>query len=257
MLTAEQKSELHQIVTESLNEAERVWKNVGVLFEKSGAWFAADSVKSLTTQIPGYETIIDRKPEVDDFICIVVDMRDSTDHLMQAISKKITSVSQLQRIFYETSALLPAIAKVIGYYDGKVTEYLGDGVLGMFLASGGEDDRSEAVRQASRAARGCLECARCIVNPALEERYGLPPLSIGIGLAFSRAIIMGMGLPGYRLPKVFGECVFYATKLSKLVDKIAVDKNMNNIWPQSNGGKLTFQKKAFHGWDGYVMSGSD
>lgn len=174
---------------------------------------------------------------------------------MQAISKKITSVSQLQRIFYETAALLPAAAKVIGYYDGKVTEYLGDGVLGMFLAS--EDRRSEAVRQASRAARGCLECVRSIVNPILKERYKLPSLSIGVGLAFSRAIIMAVGLPGYRLPKVFGECVFYATKLSRLENEIAVDERMNNIWPQSSGGKLTFEKKAIHGLEGYVMSDAD
>jgi len=51
---------------------------------------------------------------------------------MRAVSSKTSKVSQLQRIFYETSALLPAMAKLIFFENGSVTEYLGDGVLGLF-----------------------------------------------------------------------------------------------------------------------------
>lgn len=247
---------LRELVAASLNEAERVWNQARPLMEKSAV--RMDSAWNMQTTIPGYETIIDGKPEVDTFICMAIDMRDSSGHLMQAISAKIAKVSQLERIFYETSALLPAAAEIIGNHGGRVTEYLGDGALGMFLARGEGEDRNEIVRTVHRAASSYLNCVNEIINPELDRRYRLPPLSVGIGLAFSRAVITAVGLQGNRLPKVVGECVYRATKLCKGDNEIVVDERLRNIWPSKKGGKLRFVPKAFKGsagiqHDGFVV----
>lgn len=244
---------LRKLVADSLDEAERVWSQARAFMEKSA--IRMDSAWEMKTTIPGHEIIIDGEPEVDTFICMAIDMRDSSGHLMQAISAKKAKVSQLERVFYETSALLPAAAQVIDNHGGKVTEYLGDGALGMFLASGEGEDRNKIVRTVHRAARSCLDCVDGIINPELSRRYGLPPLCVGIGLAFSRAVITAVGLKGNRLPKVVGECVYRATKLCKGENEIVIDRHLHNMWPSSEGGKLRFAKRVFTGARGESHEG--
>lgn len=260
MSSSDETVALKQLVSDSLDEAETIWRHARHFLEKSAV--RMDSVAAIQTAIPGYETIIDGKPEVDEFICVAIDMRDSSQHLMEAISARTANVSQLQRVFYETSALLPAMAQVIDSHGGKVTEYLGDGVLGMFLAAGEGENRNEIVRTVYRAASRCLDCVEGIVNPELHRRYRVPPLRVGIGLAYSPAVITAVGLPGNRLPKVIGECVYRATKLCKGDNEIVVDGLLNAIWPSSAGGKLQFAPRTFKGsagirHEGFVVTRGD
>lgn len=252
-MTNAEEQPLRELVAASLNEAERAWNQARPLMEKSAV--RMDSAGGMQTTIPGYKIIIDGKPEVDTFICMAIDMRNSSEHLMQAISIKKARVSQLERVFYETSALLPAAALVIDNHGGKVTEYLGDGALGMFLARGEGEDRNEIVRTVYQAASSCLDCVDEIVNQELNLRYKLPPLRVGIGLAFSRAVITAVGLQGNRLPKVVGECVYRATKLCKGDNEIIVDSRLMAIWPSSVGGKLQFEPRVFKGSGGFRLDG--
>lgn len=251
MLPNKQKIELIQVVRESLDEAENIWNKVGDALVMANSRLSTYKAESVNTQIPGYPIIEQGQPKVDDFIAIVADMRDSTTHLLQAISQKTASVNQLQRVFYETSALLPSLAKAIGYENGKITEYLGDGILGLFCVN--KEDKSETIYAANRAASKCLETVSDVVNPLIAERYSLPPLQIGVGLAYSKAVVTLVGLPNFMQPKVFGECVFRASKLSSGSNEVIIDKVLRDMWPTSKNGTLRFIPKKKRNVDGFLI----
>ena len=106
-------NEIVSIVDKSLDRAEAIWNKVGnkVIAEFAAALSAR--AKLVPSEIPGHLLVDTETPEVDDFIALVIDMRNSSEHLMCSISEKKAKISQLQRIFYEVSALLPAMAKII------------------------------------------------------------------------------------------------------------------------------------------------
>ena len=191
------------------------------------------------TRIPGYPIIEDGIPIVDEFIALIADMRDSTKHLTQAISLKVAKATLLQRVYYETTALVTALAQVVEWDKGAVTEYLGDGILALFKAS---PNRDKSIYAAHEAAKNCLQARAEVVNPLLNQRYGLPAIDIGIGMAYSKAVVTLVGLDSYKQPKVFGQCVFRASKLAYEVNKVVVDEDMRFVWPTSKDGKLKFSE---------------
>lgn len=233
---------IKDLINRSLDKAERHWRKGGyklVAESRHGMEsFSKNAMDSAPSRIPGYELIMDGETIVDEFIAIVVDMRGSTKHLLNA--DKSTSLDGIQRVFYETSALLPAIEKTINLYNGGVTEYLGDGVLGFFKRD--DNDPNKAIYNAHDAAKDCLNTTLNLVNEALETRYGLSPLVIGVGMALSKALISLSGIDGVKHPKAYGECVFRATKLSGGQNIVLVDERLKNAWPTKKGGVLTFMK---------------
>lgn len=254
-----EKAEIKSIVKKSLDKAERVWKSHGEQLTKSLAYdeslvVRADSSESpeiVSSRIPRHPLVDGDHPQVADFIALVADMRQSSRHLLCTISEKVANVSLLQRVYYETSALLPALEMTLIYEGGSVTEYLGDGILAIFPVA--EEDKSESIRKAYRSANNCLLDTRSIVNWELKNRYNLPDLNIGIGLSYSKALVQLVGLAGGRHPKVIGNCVYYASKLSGGNNEIYVDETIYNLWPKSKGGKLTFSRKGIRGTPGYLI----
>ncbi len=248
MLSAQQQSDLTSIVDSSLDRCEELWSST------LGMRRLAKSIKEMAeTKIPGHPYLGDNDYSSDDFIALVVDMRDSTKHLRQAISTKVAKVSQMQRVYYEVSALLPAMAKVIQDEHGIVTEYLGDGALALFQVPKEKDKRDQIVYCAHDAAVNCLEALKIVVNPALSARYQLPPLEIGIGLAFSSAIVTRFGLPPNTDVKVVGECVYFAAELSKERNQILVHSFLEHIWPTSERGRIRFQPRKVKDLDAYLL----
>ena len=258
MLSKDESNELQELIYIKLDQAESIWDQVGPEMMFENLMVGAENLRNFSkvadvdTQIPGYSTISIDKPEVDDFIALVADMRDSTEHLLRAISCKTAKVSQLQRVFYETSALLPVLAKAISYKDGNVTEYLGDGILGLFNASEARE-KPKCIYDSYNASKKCLCAVEEIVNPTLAEKYSLPPLEVGIGLAFSKAVVTMTGIDGYFQPKVFGECVYRATKISGGRNQIYVCEALNRLWPTEKGGVLRFQPRKMKGVDAYMV----
>jgi class 3 adenylate cyclase len=182
----------------------------------------------------------------------MLDMRQSTDHLRQAIRAK---VSEMQRVFYEVSALLPPMAKVINDHEGAVTEYLGDGLLALFQLPRNEEEQAPILRRIINGAKQCMETLEEVINPILFSRYYLPRLNIGIGLAFSDAIISHFGLPPDTQVKVLGECIYFASECSKEWNEIVLHENLQRIWPTSKDGKLTFRFKSFKkDVNGYIVN---
>lgn len=254
MLTPTEIAELTACIDSSLDQAEKHWANGGYALVKNVA--AMDSARILNesapSHIPGHIKVQDEETVIDEFIALVADMRDSSKHLNSAISEKITKVTQLQRVYYETSALLPALALTVKFEGGRVTEYLGDGVLALFQVDPSE--RSKAIYAAHEAAANSIGKTRELVNSALSERYSLPPLDLGVGLAMSKTIVTLIGLPREKHPKAFGECVFRATKLSGGKNEIYVDKFVRGAWPKTKNGTLRFLEHSRGEVPGYLIS---
>lgn len=256
MLTSSEKDELRLIINSSLDKAEKQWREGGHLLKANRELSIESMHESVMdsaepSKIPGHEMVRDDETVIDEFIAFVADMRDSSKHLMCAMSPKNADVSGLQRVYYETSALLPSLAYAVNKEDGSVTEYLGDGILALFRLD--PEDKSEAIYAAHRAAKNAIGDARNIINEILSERYRLPPINLGVGLAVSKALITLVGLAPDKHPKAFGECVFRATKLSGGKNEVVSDENLKAIWPSSKGGTLQFHRKNVKNIDGYII----
>jgi len=252
-MTEEQEAEIKELIELSLDKAENIWDNIKPLLEEAEkrALFAANA--AVDTLIPGYPSIKEGEPHLDRFLAMALDMRDSSKHLMCHIAG--AKVTMLQRIFYETSALLPVAARLVGYESGAVTEFLGDGLLAVFRVD--DEDKTKTIYAAHRAAKGCMRAVECYVNSALDRRYSLPPLKIGIGLSISQAVVTLVGDPEAPHPKAFGQCVFHATKLSNGVNEICVDEALKMAWPTAKGGKLSFESRHYGNVKGYMLHSNE
>lgn len=239
-------------INKALDNAENIWNEVGEQFaiEKAEIRVFSEGAK-VPSQIPGHKILTEGKPEVGDFIALVLDIRNSTDHLLMAINAKAT---QLERVLYETTAINTAGAVVIEHYKGGLTEYLGDGFLALFKVED-EKNSKNIVYNAHNAAKCCLKEALNIVNDIIYKRYELPKLSIGIGLAYSKAIVTIVGINDNLHPKALGECVFRASKLAGGYNDIHIDKKLKYLWPKSDDGQLKFiYTNRFDKIDGYLIN---
>lgn len=248
----DRQRELIDLVNESLNRAEADWEGVASLLEAKEAVALANRQDFIPSTIPGHPLVDTTDPKVDEFIAFVLDIRDSTQRLMCAISEDKAKVSGLQRLFFETSALLPAASQLVEWKGGAVTEYLGDGLLAMFRVNEGQ--RAERINDAYAAGTRSLELVQELVNPILNYRYGVPALSIGVGLAFSKAIVTVVGLGASRQAKAFGECVWRASKLSGGRNEVIIDDSFRLAWPTSKEGRLRLTPRKIKGADGYLVS---
>lgn len=254
MLSKAEENQINACINEALDRAENHWRNGG--YKLMAKAVTLDSInermESAPSHIPGHGIVQDEETVIDEFIALVADMRDSSKHLNSAISAKTSKVSQLQRVYYETSALLPALALTVKFQNGNVTEYLGDGVLALFKVDAA--DKSVAIYAAYEAAVNSVGRTRQLVNIILSERYNLPELDLGVGLALSKTIVTLIGLPGEKHPKAFGECVFRATKLSGGKNEIYVDEFVRGTWPKAENGTLRFTLREKNNVNGYLIT---
>ncbi len=228
-------------VIEELRKAENIWNEVKSDLIKGMSEHFEMGSETVSTKIPGFATVTEGKPKVGNFIALVLDIRGSTRHLVEAISEKTAKASQLQRVFYETTAINAAGSLIIESKDGGITEFLGDGFLAFFSV---EDELSpkKEVHSAYNAAKECVSATSNIINPILKDRYNLPPLNIGIGLAYSKAIVTLVGSENNLHPKAIGECVYRASKLSGSpnIDGIWIDEPLKIMWPKGEKGQVKF-----------------
>ena len=155
--------------------------------------------------------------------------------MLVAISNKTSNVSLLQRTLYETTAVITGGIIAVENNEGGVTELLGDGLLALFKA-----EKKEDVYKAHNAAKQSIFILETIVNDILQKRYNLPKLEIGIGLAYSKALVTLLGSENNYHPKAIGECVYRASKIAKGRNEIYIDDKLQLFWPKIKGGKLKF-----------------
>ena len=257
-MTPKERSEISQAAEAGLDMAVKNWGQVGHKMVKAMVLdsISAEAFSINESNIPGYPFIDPNKPEVDEFVALVIDMRKSSDRLkkMQAYP----GISDgFQRVYYETSALLPALAQTALHKDGHVTEYLGDGLLILFRVD--PEDRIPTIRAAYSAAARCVETSRDIVNDLLNRRFNLPKLDIGAGLSLSKAMVTMVGLPGNMQPKAIGQCVWEASKLADGYNKVHISEHLKEAWPSTKGGTLKFTRwrSEKHDVKAFVVSRSN
>ena len=110
------------------------------------------------------------------------------------------------------------------------------------------------MNSAYSAANDTIGIVRSIVNKILFDRYELPALDVGVGLAVSRTLVTLVGLYPEKQPKAFGECVFRATKLSGGKNQVITDEQLKTMWPSSKGGTLRFTPKTIGSIKGYILN---
>ncbi|MDR0610011.1 MAG: hypothetical protein LBG58_07875 [Planctomycetaceae bacterium] len=241
MMNEQFLEELKQLAKQCLQEAlSRFKQSKDKLVVNASALTTEKRASIVKTPIPGHPSINTEIPEVGRFIALVADMRDSTDHLLR-IEGNEKRPQKFERVFYETSVLLPVLARCIKEEKGEVIEYLGDGVLGLFYIPD-DNEVKEYINHSYFAAQKCIDSVDKIINPLLETELKLPSLKIGIGMGYGDAIVTTIGLPENPIPKVIGECVYRASKLSDLSNKIAVDKILYDTWPKDKNGTLQFKR---------------
>lgn len=238
------------VCQKSLDQAESEWEYTRAakkLVEKSAAMESASENliimdSALPSNIPGHDLV--DKSQISEFIALVCDIRKSTQRLSTTLTD--ARVNGIQRVFYETSALLPSLEVVIDHFNGAVTEYLGDGVLGFFPYLNADD-----LYNSYYASIGCMEMVRPIVNQEIKDRYNLPPLDIGIGMACGPAMVRKVAK---KHVKAFGRCVWTASKLSGETNTILVDDQLKAKWPSSKGGRISFRRiERVRGEVGYKL----
>jgi hypothetical protein len=256
------KEELRKLVDTALSTADKRWSDHGKRLNKIaesradiGAGIGAPPV-FVPSHIPGHPVVETARPSVSPFIAWMLDMRDSTKHMMQAIGAPARA-SELHRIYLETTALLPAVAAIVNDRKGSVTEFQGDGALALFPFPEDQrpsEARDQAVYEAFWAAEEALECVDTIINVALRKRYELPGIQVGVGLALSQALVTTVGLDERQQPTAFGQCVWRASKLSKGSGIIQVDERLYMAWPTSSDGPIRFERsRGGHDFDAYVV----
>lgn len=232
------ETEIERIINSELDNAEKIWNDVkGEFLVKGVKAFAAMNESFEPSNIPGFPFVKNGEGKVGNFTAMVLDIRNSTKHLLEAYSSK-KGVSQLQRVLYETTAMNTLGLLCVNDYGGAITEFLGDGFLALF-----ETEKPEAVYKVRDCAEKCLKYTKEIVNPILRDRYDLPNLTIGIGIAYSKAIVTLIGMENHFHPKAIGECIYRASKLSNGNNEILYDEKIKLYWPSSKGGKLNFIEK--------------
>lgn len=227
---------LEEVAEQALVNAVEIFKE-----KKKDIQLGDVQASGCSTKYPLIPFLEEKESKIGDYIAIAVDMRNSTSHLTSYLNEG--RVKYLERLFYETSVLLPVLTECIAYEKGSVVELLGDGVLGFFDC----EDSDQACYASYHAARNCIEAVEDVINPLLSVRFELPPLYIGVGLAYSKTIVSIVGTEHCRMAKAFGECVYRASKLSKgkNFNNIFVSEGLKKIWPTSNHPKIKLVKLKY------------
>jgi class 3 adenylate cyclase len=241
-MTDNERAILSEAVDDHLDDAEQRFGKVRSLMEK-----AAKSLSKQRTPYPGVPFIVADRPVAKRYVVAVVDMRGSTRHL----SEHVGDIGGIERVYYETSALLPATGILFGFSGGRIAEYTGDGLIAFFEVPNALEASDLLIAHAR--AEDALDLTQRIVNPKLERRYGLPALSIGVGLSIGMVMVTTIGTADDARITAFGQPVFDASKLSKGENKIALDRALEDAWPSSKGGKIAFTAVTIRGAFGYEL----
>ena len=237
-LSATEIELLKKFATDRVIETEKIWQKVAPDIVELAEDHSITKFAKAMTQIPGYEEIEKDINVVDNFVVLMADMRNSTKHLTEACSGVYKEATGLKRLFIETSVLLPCMAKIISFGNGKTLEYLGDGILAVYRVTPGSE--SGVIGDAQRSAEKIVECVTQIISPILKKDYNLPPISVGVGIAKSQGIVRMVGIEGFLVPKVFGKSVFYASKLCCGDNEIYLDSMARAMWPVAKHGETVY-----------------
>lgn len=202
---------------------------------------------AISDTIPGYhaEVLEFESYDKDNFTVLFVDMRGST--------KRARRIGP-QKTFLSMHAYIPALLEVINYYNGKVIDIMGDGVMVFFGGKNSGVAKSIAAQNAGLCGLDMVEAVKRVVNPILRSDGIDDEISIGVGIAHGDVIVTKIGIDEFFDVKAFGDCVNTASKYSNRdnnSNRVCVTKKVKDLWPSSEGGKLQFLPFTMGQTDGY------
>lgn len=246
MTTLAEKVE--EAIEKALQRAESNWKESGSAFDElMFEGFESESVVRKGNVASRKKSLTDFFPddfnssEERDLVCISADLRDSTKRIKTHFNDLGNYQNKFQRAYYITSALLPSLEVVINHYDGFVSEFLGDGVLGFFDA---KKQKLDAIRNSGLASKYIVQSLSPMLEKRLQEYYKEEIMQIGVGLAMSPTLLSKVGLGSGAEIKAFGPCVYDASKLNYGRNEVLVESSLRAEWPiatNGNGG-LSFKR---------------
>jgi len=200
---------------------------------------------AISDAIPGYEA---QKLEFgefnkDYFAVLFIDMRGSTKRAMTIGPEKT---------FLSMHAFIPAMLKVVEYYNGYVIDLMGDGIMVFFGGKKSTISKVEAAQNAGLCGLDMLSTLDKVVNPILIDDGITYRISCGVGVDIGEVIVTKIGINSAFDVKAFGNCINIASKYSNESNKVKVSKAVRKKWPSGEGGKIHFV--SFDNGDGYVIS---
>lgn len=258
ILSKKEYEKIDLIINTTYNRACSFWdKTPLVLSEKFEARSKRDS-QSIPSNIPGNNLVSTVKSKREELFAVCVDIRKSTE-ILKSYIKDEKFANGLHKIYLITSVLLPAIEEIIKENNGKVTEYLGDGLLAFFPVEKKDDQTiiDNCYYNISRSVRKNLYGVLPLVNSFFKTKMNLcKDILVGIGVSRSEAIIHAVGYNDILYPKAFGECVFEASKLANISQNtgVYVSNNVRQGWPSSKNGEISFKKDRLHEKSPYLKN---
>lgn len=230
--------EVYLKTKEHYNKAKKTLQEIkhSVLFERADA---------ISDTIPGYqaEYLEFGSYDKDNFAVLFVDMRNST--------KRAQTIGP-EKTFLTMHAYIPALLEVIKFYNGKVVDIMGDGIMVFFGGRKSKVAKVMAVKNAGLCGKDMLRVIDEVVNKILNEDEIPWSINIGVGVDYGNVIVTKIGIQEFYDVKAFGDCVNKASKYSNGCDQVKVSKQVKEIWPSSEGGKMKFIPSD--GGDCYILS---
>lgn len=200
--------------------------------------------KAISDTVPGYhaEKLDFGSFAEDNFSVLFIDMRNST---------KRAQIIGSEKTFLSMHAYIPAMLKVIEYYNGVVIDIMGDGIMVFFGGKKSKLSQNQGIQNSGLCGRDMIKVIKEVVNPILFNDEISYEIDCGVGIDYGKVIVTKIGINEVYDVKAYGECINNAAKFSSEYNKVKVSKYIRHHWPKGKNGKISFQ-----GTDetGYILS---
>lgn len=128
-------------------------------------------------------------------------------------STKMSSEMSVEKIALVISSFAQEMAKSIKQYHGYVLKFVGDAVIGYFIA---KEDESVAVDDAIKSAKLMISVIRKGINPILNQ-YGCPDLMVKVGIDFGENMVLRYGKdPEQSIVDIIGNSMNIGAKIQSM-----------------------------------------
>lgn len=231
-------SSIQTFANSCLDQAAQAAKNI--TFSEEVMRYSAKAAS--LSAVPKFESLPTYFGEARWVTVLFVDLRGSTQRAVEHGPKST---------YITMHALLPTLAKILTEAGGKVCNFRGDGLFGIFgvdnEGTNPDDLKTSAgsiVLESTQCARAMIQAVDEAIKPALASREIDNDLRIGIGIDKGEVVITRIGLDDINELTVYGSPVNKAAKLSGENGAIIISPSAEQIFPRVNGGKLTL--KPYH-----------
>lgn len=189
--------------------------------------------KASLNLVPRFETLLPYYGVASWATVLFLDLRGSTQRAVEHGPKNT---------YLTMHTLLSTMAKVLSECGGKVCNFRGDGLFGVFgIDEKGENPpdlqgrAGEIVQEAAQCGWAILDTMDLAINPALKKRGIAHDLRIGVGIDKGDVVITRIGLESINELTVYGSPVNKAAKLCGSIGNIVLSLGAQEIYPTSDG----------------------